>query len=56
MTTNELRQILMDNGATDAAAMIDALEDGDALYRMGVTDADVLAVECLHAELMEATP
>jgi len=52
MTTKELRQLLLDNSATDAASMIDALEDGDALYRMGVTDADVLAVECLHAELM----
>ena len=53
MTTYELRQILIGYGADDTASMMDVLEDADALYHMGITDADVLAVECLHAELLD---
>ena len=48
-TTKEVIQILESHGITDDSAMIDVLEDGEALLAMGITSSDMLAVESAHA-------
>ena len=48
-TTKEVIQILESHGITDDRAMIDVLEDGEALLAMGITLSDYAAVESAHA-------
>ena len=48
-TTKEVIQILESHGITEDSAMIDVLEDGEALLAMGITLSDYAAVESAHA-------
>lgn len=50
MTKQELLEKLQDETNNDNLAMIAALEDGNALAKLGVTDADQDVVEELHAQ------
>lgn len=50
-TTQEIYAILADM-STDEKAILAALEDGQALLALGITDEDQVAVELLHDELL----
>lgn len=52
MKTFEIIETIRET-TTDLTGILDALEDGEALAAIGVTDADRMAVEEAHAEIKE---
>ena len=48
-----LYRLLVDNGSTDIESLLDALEDPELLYRIGVSDTDAETVGVLHSELLD---
>ena len=52
MNKQTLHRLLVDNGGTDIESLLDALEDPELLYRIGVSDNDAETVGVLHSELL----
>ena len=47
-----LHRLLVDNGSTDIESLLNALENPELLYRIGVSDNDAETVGVLHSELL----
>jgi len=51
MNTREIFLALRNKGGDNVKGMLDALEDGELLKAIGVTDADTKAVDTLYIAL-----
>lgn len=51
MNTDQILTILSETTNNDKKRMLDALTDGQALLKLGITDHDTEAVECAYAFL-----
>ena len=54
MTQDQILELLIDATNNDKQAMLYALQDGQTLSSLGITDNDTEAVECAYAVINQS--
>lgn len=54
MTQDQILALLIEATNNDRQLMMDALQDGQTLASLGITDDDIEAVECAYAIVNQA--